>query len=207
MNNYGMRWLMPFVDRWFYGDALFIVDPWIWGTLALGAGLSFVMRRRHAEWWTAPARAALVALLAYTTAMFAMGQAGRSLVARQLEERGVRLARTPMVAPIFADPLRRYVVADTGDRYLVAQFRWWPRPVLETSARVIPRGDQHPAVAAARKAPEARGFLRWTRFPFYTVVDIGDAFLVTMDDARYAPRSGTSWAAARVRVPKQEARP
>src|SRR5690606_18531125 len=24
LNNYGMRWLMPFDGRWFYGDALFI---------------------------------------------------------------------------------------------------------------------------------------------------------------------------------------
>src|SRR5262245_35026299 len=30
LNNYGMRWLMPFDGRWFYGDALFIVDPWVW---------------------------------------------------------------------------------------------------------------------------------------------------------------------------------
>jgi inner membrane protein len=37
LNNYGMRWLMPFDDRWFYGDTLFIVDPWIW--LALGGAL------------------------------------------------------------------------------------------------------------------------------------------------------------------------
>jgi inner membrane protein len=34
LNNYGLRWLMPFDGRWFYGDALFIVDPWVW--LALG---------------------------------------------------------------------------------------------------------------------------------------------------------------------------
>lgn len=27
LNTYGMRWLMPFSDRWYYGDALFIVDP------------------------------------------------------------------------------------------------------------------------------------------------------------------------------------
>jgi inner membrane protein len=37
LNNYGMRWLMPFDDRWFYGDALFIIDPWVW--LALGGVL------------------------------------------------------------------------------------------------------------------------------------------------------------------------
>ncbi len=37
LNNYGMRWLMPFDGRWFYGDALFIIDPWVW--LALGGVL------------------------------------------------------------------------------------------------------------------------------------------------------------------------
>jgi inner membrane protein len=30
LNNYGLRWLMPFDGRWFYGDAVFIIDPWIW---------------------------------------------------------------------------------------------------------------------------------------------------------------------------------
>jgi inner membrane protein len=37
LNNYGMRWLMPLDDRWFYGDAVFILDPWIW--LALGGAV------------------------------------------------------------------------------------------------------------------------------------------------------------------------
>ncbi len=30
LNTYGVRLLMPFDGRWFYGDALFIVDPWLW---------------------------------------------------------------------------------------------------------------------------------------------------------------------------------
>jgi len=37
LNVYGIRLLMPFSDRWFYGDVLFIVDPWFW--LVLGAGV------------------------------------------------------------------------------------------------------------------------------------------------------------------------
>src|SRR5262245_9062523 len=28
LNAYGVRLLMPFAARWFYGDALFIIDPW-----------------------------------------------------------------------------------------------------------------------------------------------------------------------------------
>ena len=30
LNTYGIRLLMPFDSRWFYGDALFIIDPWLW---------------------------------------------------------------------------------------------------------------------------------------------------------------------------------
>ena len=41
LNTYGVRFLMPFSDRWFYGDALFIIDPWIW--LLLG-GAVFLSR-------------------------------------------------------------------------------------------------------------------------------------------------------------------
>jgi len=33
LNNYGMRWLMPFDGTWFYGDSVFIVDPWLWAIL------------------------------------------------------------------------------------------------------------------------------------------------------------------------------
>ena len=41
LNNYGLRWLMPFDGRWFYGDALFVVDPWIWLLLGGAAFLTF----------------------------------------------------------------------------------------------------------------------------------------------------------------------
>jgi inner membrane protein len=39
-NNYGIRPLMPFDGRWFYGDLVFIADPWIW--LILGASAVWV---------------------------------------------------------------------------------------------------------------------------------------------------------------------
>lgn len=42
LNTYGMRWLLPFAGGWSYGDAVFIVDPWLW--LALGAA-AFLSRR------------------------------------------------------------------------------------------------------------------------------------------------------------------
>ena len=48
LNNYGVRLLMPFSGRWFYGDAVFIVDPWLWLTLAAGVLLAR-RARRHTD--------------------------------------------------------------------------------------------------------------------------------------------------------------
>lgn len=42
MNTYGMRWGLPFDPRWTYGDALFIIDPWIW--LFLGGSIFLASR-------------------------------------------------------------------------------------------------------------------------------------------------------------------
>jgi inner membrane protein len=40
LNTYGVRLLMPFDGRWFYGDTLFIVDPWLWLLAAAGVVLA-----------------------------------------------------------------------------------------------------------------------------------------------------------------------
>lgn len=57
LNTYGVRLLMPFDGRWFYGDTLFIVDPWLWLLAAAGVVLT---RSRSG---TALAGWALLALL------------------------------------------------------------------------------------------------------------------------------------------------
>jgi inner membrane protein len=46
LNTYGVRMLMPFSETWFYGDTLFIVDPWFW--LLTGAGV--VLARSKTRW-------------------------------------------------------------------------------------------------------------------------------------------------------------
>ncbi|HYR27734.1 MAG TPA: metal-dependent hydrolase [Thermoanaerobaculia bacterium] len=46
LNTYGMRWLMPFRGTWFYGDAVYIMDPWLW--LILGCG--WLIGRKPSPW-------------------------------------------------------------------------------------------------------------------------------------------------------------
>jgi inner membrane protein len=52
LNTYGVRLLMPFDGQWFYGDALFIVDPWMWLMLGTAAVLGYSRRRRAVVWWS-----------------------------------------------------------------------------------------------------------------------------------------------------------
>ena len=51
MNTYGVRLLMPFDERWFYGDTLFIVDPWIWLVLAAGVLLARQTNLAESAFW------------------------------------------------------------------------------------------------------------------------------------------------------------
>jgi inner membrane protein len=51
LNNYGVRLLMPFSDRWFYGDALFIVDPWLWLVLGGAVMLAWTTRKPGMITW------------------------------------------------------------------------------------------------------------------------------------------------------------
>lgn len=57
-NNYGVRPLLPWNGKWFYGDLLYIVDPWIW--LVVG-GTVFLMTARTR--WRTLSWAALALLL------------------------------------------------------------------------------------------------------------------------------------------------
>ena len=66
LNVYGMRWLMPFDGTWFYGDSVFIMDPWLW--LILGS-LWLIPRR--------PTRA-LVISWGVLSALLALVVAGRA---------------------------------------------------------------------------------------------------------------------------------
>ena len=49
LNTYGTRLLEPFSHRWFYGDTLFIMDPWIWIMLILGLEMSWRAERLGQE--------------------------------------------------------------------------------------------------------------------------------------------------------------
>lgn len=51
LNTYGVRLLMPFDGRWFYGDSLFIIDPWLWLLMAAAVVLARGRGKLPATGW------------------------------------------------------------------------------------------------------------------------------------------------------------
>ena len=178
LNNYGVRLLTPFDWRWFYGDAVFIIDPWLW--LSLGAGV-WLARRRHS---VTPARGALLFAGCYVVIMLLSARAARDqVIAAWRETRGVE-PRALMVGPRPVTPFTRDVIVDAGDHYETGAFTWWPAGVTFDPER-IPKNAQLRAVAAAREDAAVRHFLVWSRFPFWDVEQDASGTRVSVRDMRF----------------------
>ena len=50
-NNYGVRFLLPWNPRWFYGDFVFIIDPFLWIILGGAAFLLTSNTKKHIIVW------------------------------------------------------------------------------------------------------------------------------------------------------------
>jgi inner membrane protein len=202
-NTYGVRLLMPFSHHWFYGDTLFIVDPWMWLALALGWFVSWRLRRRG---WTRPerpARASLAAVAAYVVLMAASNIVARRFVRSAALAEGGPIG-SMMVAPVPANPLRRQVVIERDSSYEMGSFTWLPRPRYRR-ARLVPEyggADDAGARAAAAATPRGRTFLSWARFPVYDVRKTGDGYEVLLADARYTLSGRARFGAVAIPLPR-----
>jgi len=217
LNTYGVRLLMPFDQRWFYGDTLFIVDPWFWLLMSAGVVLarsgtgfaiarwtvlalltsalvlttnlvppmakiiwsigvaSIAMLRWRAPQWAASqriARLALAGLVIYVGAAFTLARMAESSAAQ----------RFPMTQQAQANPApavpnsHRVVVVEPDHYHVIAE---------DGSVHDLPRQSPDDIVLRAMADSSIRGFVNWTRFPYWTVEEDGDQWLVTFYDLRY----------------------
>ena len=202
LNTYGIRCLMPFSERWFYGDTLFIIDLWLWAALAMGVWLS---RRAERASGVASPRPALLALGVVTAYVSAMGAAGlwvERYTAREVERQGLGTPQTVVASPVPVNPFRRDVVFDLGARYGFGAFQWSPGPALTMDTELVPTHMDDPAVArAAAHDIRISDFLYWSRLPFAEVTREDDRIVVTMGDARYNRRPGEGRFLVRTTLP------
>ena len=178
LNNYGVRVLAPLDWRWFYGDAVFILDPWLW--LTLGAGVWVARRQRAPQ----PARIALGVAAGYVAVMLASAAIAREAVVREWRATRGYDPSALMVGPVPVSPFSHQVIIDAGTHYETGTYHF-SSPRLRLDAARIPKNEHAPEVAAARMVPAIRGFLVWSRFPFWEVRRTEAGTLVTVQDVRF----------------------
>jgi len=198
LNNYGVRWLVPFSERWFYGDTLFIVDLVLLVLFGGGWWLSRRRRKSRSALPERPARIALALALVYVAFMKGISEATHAAAARQLNVSATG-ALDLMVAPSPFSVFKRDVLVRRD-----ATYEWHAALVgagsidvsAPTSVMQIGAHDLH--AQAASRTPEGKGFLRWSRFPYFVSGVDGDSTVVFLGDARYTIGTQESWAATRV---------
>jgi inner membrane protein len=184
MNSYGIRLLEPFSHRWYYGDALFIVDPWLLAILATGIWLSRRREQAVGAEWRLPALAAIAGVVVYVA--LNLGISGLA-ASRVLGE-----APYPAVAVANPTPLtfwRREVLWRGNGEFGSFIVDPWVAPRQNQAA--TPIGMDDPRIAERLPGnPAARALLFWSRMPVAKIN--GDT--VVLGDQRFLGRSGGTFA-------------
>lgn len=182
LNTYGIRLLMPFSDTWFYGDGVFIIDPWLWVWLGLALSLPHRTARR--------VRAFGVAAVAYIVAMVAGSAVAEGIARREAPARRIADVQEVMYAPLPARPLAGGLIFVTPTEYVFGDFRWLALGAdrMRLSGRTIPRGDwSDPSVQAAMRTEDVRKYLVWSRYPFVRAEPAPEGgTALTFGDARFS---------------------
>ena len=191
MNSYGTRVMDPFSHRWFYGDTLFIMDPWIWIALILGLEMSWRAERLGRD-WRRPAALAFTAMLLYIGLNAAISAravaATRPLVERIAPARMIVAGEVPLAFWKRKMLWRGDKIGGTGT--------YNPLDGLNAASldpRIVALRLDDPRLAeAAKRDKHVRGFLYWSRMPMVDVDD-GHAYLTDQRFFDAGRRSGASF--------------
>lgn len=195
LTSYGTRLLEPFSHRWFYGDTLFIIDPWIWIMLILGLEMSWRAERLGKN-WTRPAQWAFAAMLGYVALNFTISAravaATRPVVARVARPEMIEAGEVPLAFWKRKMIWRGEGVGGTGTYDpLDGLNSAWLNP------RIMPLNLDDPRLAeAAKRDKRVRAFLFWSRMPM-VYVEGGHAYLT---DQRFFETGRSSSSAFLIRL-------
>lgn len=199
LNTYGVRFLMPFSERWFYGDTLFIVDLVLLALFGSGWWLARRNRRRELPGSPRPARTAVALALLYILVMKAQSERSEQAVETALGTAQAG-ARDLMVAPQAVSMRKRNALAVSDSGYVLRDVRAGFAVTVGDVTEFLPTRAREPLSVAAQETDEYRRFMRWSRFPYFIPAPDGDSSVVFIGDARYARGSGDTWAGVRVRL-------
>ena len=192
LNTYGIRLLEPFSSRWFYGDALFIIDPWLLAMLGVGVWLSLRRERAGADRWTRPAHAALAAVMAYVFLNIAISRHAAALYAMDGEPEATVASPVPLAF------WRREILWRSDHQFGSVHYTLLGPAAAIDRAVAMPTNMRDPRIAdRARASAAARALLFWSRMPVAEIA--GDTIL--LKDQRFM--QGVSRGPFMARLPPQ----
>jgi inner membrane protein len=203
LNTYGVRWLMPLSDEWFYGDTLFIIDPWVWLALSVGVLSSVRRHKKNRPSPETPAWQALGLVSIYIAAMALSAWGARTTVLGEITTGFGAPVERAMVGPVPFNPFVREFVVEQGEHYRAGTFHWFPTPTVDlNTVTSYPRTrPSHPAVSLAAESVLGRRFLAWARFPTFGVEQVAEGrAMVHVVDLRYAREPGERFGAVSIPV-------
>ena len=179
LTTYSVQLLSPFSSRWYHADGLFIIDLWVWVTLALGIGISKIRERKGLP-WKRPAQIAVGIVLAYIGANLLLTERAGAAVEARIGHRAQALFASPPPVLFW----RRDLVWREGDCYFRSQYDPLHGLGMITSCR--PTNMRDPIVVQAiRSDKRLRKFLKWSILPQADVARSRCSAHVAIGDARY----------------------
>ena len=191
LTTYSVQLFSPLSSAWFHADALFIIDVWLWLLFAGAIGWSR-RREKRAQTWHMPAQAAVAIALGYIALNLLVTQWALGAVRGWSDRNSAASAEAIFASPPPVLFWRRQLVWREEDCYRHGGFD----PLLGGLQWV--RGcepanlDDALVREAVGRNPRLRKFLKWSILPFAMVEHGRCAARVTIGDARYRDRAGSS---------------
>lgn len=189
-NSYGVRPFLPFSDRWYAWDIMFIIDPLLLGVLALGLGLPALLRLISEEVGApkpATRRGAILALLGLVLLLGLRDLAHRRVL-QMLDSRTYYEENPQRVGafPTAGNPFSWVGVVETASTFQVLSVSALDPEVNPDRLRVFHKPEPSRALETAMATRTARIFDGFARFLWVRVEENEDGYQATLRDLRYA---------------------
>lgn len=190
-NSYGIRPFLPFQSRWYAGDLVFIIDPWLLAILALGLGVPSLFRLVYQEIgaktrsYQLSATLTLLGVGAFWGCKWISHQNALDELAQRSYPTGVPVRLGAL--PRFLNPFAWYGVVETEKAYHLTFAGW---SILQSDfetrrLRTLPKTAEGSIVDSAVQGAQARIFMDFARYPIFQVTPAPDGYEVLARDLRF----------------------
>jgi inner membrane protein len=187
-NTYGLRPFLPFNQIWYYGDTLFIIDPYIDLMLLAGFLVGYRLSRiRRLSAWVS-----ILLVLVYIGIRIDLHAEARDQLASYTS--ALPGVESSAVFPQMANPRLWDGIIETNEEMI--KVRIDTRHGVDGELARMPKGASSEIIGHAATARSAETFIRFARFPIIRVDGIESGYRVTFIDFRfYNETTGTAFAA------------